>query len=55
MLAHCHCGFGILYAKLGRQEQAHADLSTAIDLFRAMDMTFWLPQTEVALTQVQGR
>ena len=28
-----------------------AALSTAIALYRAMDMTFWLPQAEVALAQ----
>jgi hypothetical protein len=26
-----------------------------IALYRAMDMTFWLPQTEAALAQVEGR
>jgi len=52
LVAHCHRGLGILYTKLDRQEQARTELSTAIDLYRAMDMTFWLPQTEVALAQV---
>jgi tetratricopeptide (TPR) repeat protein len=42
--AHCHLGLGTLYLKTGRPEQAHAELSAAIDLYRAMDMTFWLPQ-----------
>ena len=41
--AHCHRGLGTLYAKIGQQEQARAELSTAIELYRAMDMTFWLP------------
>jgi hypothetical protein len=27
-------------------------LSAAIDLYRAMEMTLWLPQAEAALTQV---
>jgi len=53
--AHCHLGLGILYAKIGRTEQAHPELLTAIDLYRAMDMTFWLPQAEAALAQVEGR
>ena len=53
--AHCHLGLGTLYAKTGRREQARAALSTAIDLYRAMDMTFWLPQAEAALAQVEGR
>jgi hypothetical protein len=30
----------------------HSIRSTAIDLYRAMDMTFWLPQAEAALVQV---
>jgi len=55
LVAHCHRGLGTLYAKIGRREQARAELSTAIELYRAMEMTFWLPQTEAALAQVEGR
>jgi Flp pilus assembly protein TadD len=43
LLAHCHCGLGMLYLKLGQREQASAELATAIDLYRAIDMTFHLP------------
>ena len=53
--AHCHRGLGMLYAKTGQREQARAALSAAIDLYRAMEMTFWLPETEAALAQVEGR
>ena len=53
--AHCHRGLGTLYAKLGQREQAQTALSTAIDMYRAMEMTFWLPQTEAALVQVEER
>jgi class 3 adenylate cyclase/tetratricopeptide (TPR) repeat protein len=53
--AHCHRGLGTLRAKMGHAEQARAALSTAIDLYRTMDMTFWLPQTETALAQVNAR
>ena len=53
--AHCHLGLGTLYAKIGRQESARAELSTAIELYRAMDMTFWLPQAEAALAQAGGQ
>jgi hypothetical protein len=52
--AHCHLGLGILYAKLCQQEPARTALSAAITLYCAMDMTFWLPQTEAALVQVDG-
>jgi tetratricopeptide (TPR) repeat protein len=50
--AHCHLGLGNLYGKVGQWQQAHAHLSTAIDLYRAMEMHFWLPQAEAALAQV---
>ena len=50
--AHCHRGLGTLYAVAGQWEQARTELSTAIVLYRDMDMTFWLPQTEAALAQM---
>lgn len=52
--AHCHRGLGALYARLGQPQQAYLALSAAINLYRAMDMTFWLPEAEAALTQVQA-
>ena len=52
--AHCHRGLGTLYAKTGQRQQAQAELSAAIDLYRAMEMTFWLPETEAALAQVDA-
>jgi tetratricopeptide (TPR) repeat protein len=52
LVAHCHHGLGRLYGQTGRDEKARAALSAAIDLYRAMDMTFWLPQAEAALAQV---
>ena len=53
--AHCHLGVGKLYAESGRREEARAELSTAIALYRTMDMTFWLPQAEAVLAQGEGR
>jgi tetratricopeptide (TPR) repeat protein len=49
--AHCHLGLGTVYVKIGHQEQAHAELADAIKLYRALDMTFWLPQAEAVLAQ----
>src|SRR5262245_39338150 len=49
--AHCHLGLGKLYAKIGRRAEARTDLSAAIELYRAMEMTFWRPQAEAALVQ----
>jgi tetratricopeptide (TPR) repeat protein len=54
LVAHCHHGLGRLYGQTSRAEQAHAALTTAIALYCAMDMTFWLPQAEAALAQVEG-
>jgi len=50
--AHCHRGLGTLYVQIGLREQARDELSTAIALYRAMGMQFWLPQAEAALVQV---
>jgi tetratricopeptide (TPR) repeat protein len=51
LVAHCHLGLGTLYAKTGRLEHARAELSAAIELYRAMKMTFWLPPVETAATR----
>jgi class 3 adenylate cyclase/tetratricopeptide (TPR) repeat protein len=52
--AHSHLGLGRLYTRSGRPQQASAELSLAIDLFRAMRMTWWLPQAETALAQASA-
>jgi tetratricopeptide (TPR) repeat protein len=51
--AHCHHGLGMLHGTLGQQEAARREISTAIEMYRTMDMTFWLPQAEAALAQVE--
>ena len=55
LVAHCHRGLGTLYVTTGQREQARTALSMAIALYCDMDMTFWLPETEAALAQVEGR
>jgi len=52
LMAHCHHGLGRLYHQTAQREQARAALTTAIALYRTMDMTFWLPQAEAVLAQV---
>jgi hypothetical protein len=47
--AHCHSWLGMLYGEIGRQDEACTELQTAIELYRAMEMTFWLPQAEATL------
>jgi tetratricopeptide (TPR) repeat protein len=53
--AHCHRGLGTLYSQAAQPEQARAELSTAIEMYRDMEMTFWLPETEAALAAVEGK
>jgi tetratricopeptide (TPR) repeat protein len=52
LVAHCHLGLGMLYSQMGQVVQARAALSTAIALYCAMEMTFWLPRAEAELAQV---
>ena len=53
LMAHCYLGLGRLYHQTSHTEQTRVALATAIDLYRAMDMTFWLPQAEAMLAQVE--
>ena len=53
--AHCHRGLGILYSRVGRLDEARTALSTALHMYRAMEMALWLPQTEATLAQTGGR
>ena len=53
LLAHCHLGLGTLYARSGRLDQGRAELSAAIELFRAMEMTFWLNRAEAELARAE--
>ena len=50
--AHCHGSIGTLYTRTDRWAQARTELSAAIALYRDMEMTFWLPQTEAMLAPV---
>jgi hypothetical protein len=54
LVAHCHRGLGTLYATTGHAEQARAALATAVEMYRAMGMTFWLPQVETVLAQLEA-
>jgi tetratricopeptide (TPR) repeat protein len=50
--AHCYRSLGTLYVGQGQRQQARTALSAAINLYRAMDMTFWLPEAETELAKV---
>jgi len=42
LVGHCHLGLGTLYARIGQRELACAELAAASELYRAMEMMFWL-------------
>lgn len=46
--AHCHRDLGMLYQQEGQPAQARAEFATALTLYRALEMTYWLPQVETA-------
>jgi tetratricopeptide (TPR) repeat protein len=48
LIAHCHLGFGKLYRRTGKREQATEHLTTATTMYREMGMTYWLEQAEAA-------
>jgi class 3 adenylate cyclase/tetratricopeptide (TPR) repeat protein len=54
LVAHCHLGLGKLYRRTGGREQAHEHLTTAITLYREMDMRFWLEQAEAEMKDMAG-
>jgi len=52
LVAHCHLGFGELYRRTGKREQAQEHLTTATTMYREMDMRFWLEQTEAEIREL---
>jgi tetratricopeptide (TPR) repeat protein len=49
LLAHCHFSLANLYHQHGQPTQADAERSTALTLYRSMDMAFWLSRIDSAL------
>ena len=47
--AHCHLGLGKLYRRTGTREQAQEHLTTAVRMYREMDMPFWLEKADAEL------
>jgi class 3 adenylate cyclase/tetratricopeptide (TPR) repeat protein len=52
--ARCHLALGLWLLNRGQQVLAGAELSTAVTLFREMQMMLWLPRTEAALVQARA-
>ena len=52
LTAHCHLGLGQLLLRNGHTSEARAEINSAIDLYRSMDISFWLLQAEAALARL---
>ena len=49
LVAHCQFGFGTLYRRTEKREQAQEYLTTATAMYREMGMTYWLEKAEAEL------
>jgi len=54
LLAHCYVGLGKAYRRVGRLEDARAELTTAVAMLRQMGMAHWLPEAEEELAEAEG-
>jgi tetratricopeptide (TPR) repeat protein len=52
LVAHCRKGLGALYGRTGQEEKGREELTAAMDMYRDMEMTFWLEKAEEALAEV---
>ncbi len=51
LVAHCRKGLGALYGRTGREEVGRKELAAAMDMYRDMEMTFWLEKAEEILAE----
>jgi DNA-binding SARP family transcriptional activator len=49
LAARCHLGLGELHGRTGDESRAKEQLTAAANMFREMDMTYWLEQVEAEL------
>jgi hypothetical protein len=49
LAAHCRLGLGRLFARIGRRDEGRAQMTLAIEAFRAMGMASYLATAEVEL------
>ncbi len=51
LVGHCHMGLGRLYRRAAKRQQAEEHLTTAMRMFREMDMRFWLEKAETDMRE----
>jgi tetratricopeptide (TPR) repeat protein len=50
--AHCQVGLSHIYVANGKLDEARSELAAAIDLYRSLDMTFWLLAAQAAFARL---
>jgi class 3 adenylate cyclase/tetratricopeptide (TPR) repeat protein len=50
--AHCQVGLSHIYVANGKLDKARSELAAAIDLYRSLDMTFWLLAAQAAFARL---
>ncbi len=53
LVAHCHLALGKLHRRTGKRQQASEHFSTAMTMYREMDMRFWLEKAEAELAELR--
>ena len=53
LVARCHAGIANLYRRTGQHQQARELLTTAMRMYREMDMRFWLDEAEVEMKALE--
>ncbi len=53
LLAHCHLGLGRLYRRTDKRHEAQKHLTTAVTMYREMDMRFRLEQAAAELAPLR--
>jgi hypothetical protein len=50
--AHCYLGLGQIHAQSIDTRMAQSEIDTARELYRAMQMSFWVDKSAAALTAI---
>jgi len=50
LIAHCHLDLGKLFACTGKRDEAREHITTAVAMYRDMDMPYWRERAEMEMT-----
>ncbi len=53
LLAHCHPGLGRLYRRTDKRQEAQKHPTTAVTMYREMDMRLWLEKAAAELASLR--